>query len=275
MDGDDVFRALADSSRRELLDRLNTRDGQTLGELCAGLAMTRQSVSKHLAILEHAHLITTVWHGREKRHYLNVVPIHAIADRWVRTFDRRRAQALADLKTALEAQESPGMTSSPTTDHSQFVYRTWIRTTPEKLWQALTTTEFTRQYWNMEFITDWQPGSPMIWIYDGTRIEDPGQKVLEADPFKQLSFTWHGFTPEFSALIGLDDAMRETLLAEPRSVVTFEIEPLKDNDTWVQLIVTHTSETADSALVGMVTEGWPPLLSGLKTLLETGIPFPA
>lgn len=269
---EDVFRALADPSRRELLDRLNIRDGQTLGELCAGLAMTRQSVSKHLAILESAHLVTTVWHGREKRHYLNVVPINAIADRWLRAFDRTRAQALADLKTALEAQEDPPMSATPAP--SQFVYRTWIRTTPDALWQALTTTEFTRQYWNMEFITDWQPGSPMVWVYGGTRIEDPGQKVLEAEPGKRLSFTWHGFTPEFSATIGLDDETRAKLLGEARSVVTFEIETLEDNDKWVQLIVTHSSEAADSILVGMVTEGWPPLLSGLKTLLETGSTFP-
>ena len=274
MDGDAVFRALADPSRRELLDRLNACDGQTLGDLCVGLDMSRQSVSKHLAILEGALLITTVWQGREKRHFLNVVPINAIADRWLRTFDRTRVQALADLKTALEAQEEPRMSTSPAQATSQFVYRTWIRTTPEELWQALTTTEFTRQYWNMEFITDWQPGSPMVWIYNGTRIEDPEQKVLEAQPGKRLAFTWHGLTPEFSAVVGLDDETRATLIAEPRSIVTFEITPVDDNDAWVQLVVTHTCEVADSAIVGMVTEGWPSLLSGLKTLLETGTTFP-
>lgn len=273
---DDVFKALADPSRRDLLDRLNTRDGQTLGELCSGLAMTRQSVSKHLAILEGAGLVTTVWHGREKRHYLNAAPINAIADRWLHAFDRRRVQALADLKTALEAREELPMPSFPAPDHpSRFVYRTIIRTTPDKLWQALTTTEFTRQYWDMEFITDWQPGSPMTWIYNGTRIEDPEQKVLAAEPGKLLAFTWHGLTPEFSALVGLDDESRATLLAEPRSVVTFEIAPVDGSRDLVQLTVTHTCEAPDSALVSMVTEGWPPLLSNLKTLLETGIPFPA
>ena len=269
---EDVFRALADASRRELLDRLNTRDGQTLNELCAGLGITRQSVSKHLAILEGAHLVTTVWHGREKRHYLNVVPINAIADRWLRTFDRSRVQALADLKTALEAQEDSSMSDAPAP--SQFVYRTFIRTTPDKLWQALTTPEFTRQYWNMEFITDWQPGSPMVWIYDGTRIEDPGQKVLIAEPGKRLAYTWHGFTPEFSATIGLDDETRAKLLDEARSVITFDILTREDNANWVELVVTHTSEDENSILVGMVTAGWPPLLSDLKTLLETGSTFP-
>src|ERR1700758_4341038 len=99
---DEVFRALADASRRRLLDSLNARNGQSLRELCAGLDMTRQSVSKHLAVLEVANLITTVWHGREKLHYLNAVPINDIAERWITHFDRDRIHALSDLKRALE-----------------------------------------------------------------------------------------------------------------------------------------------------------------------------
>ena len=95
---DEVFKALADASRRELLDRLRADNGQTLGELCARLAMTRQAVSKHLAILEDANLVAVVWRGREKLHYLNPVPIHDIADRWIGKFERSRLQALSDLK---------------------------------------------------------------------------------------------------------------------------------------------------------------------------------
>jgi DNA-binding transcriptional ArsR family regulator len=98
---DDVFKALADPSRRQLLDSLNARSGQTLGELCGQLDMARQSVSKHLAVLERANLVTTVWSGREKLHYLNAEPINAIAERWISQY-RERAQALADLKRALE-----------------------------------------------------------------------------------------------------------------------------------------------------------------------------
>jgi DNA-binding transcriptional ArsR family regulator len=106
-DLDDVFRALADASRRELLDRLHAENGQTLGELCERLArggtvMTRQAVSKHLAILEAANLIATVKRGREKLHYLNPVPIHAIAERWIGKYERARLQALSDLKSELE-----------------------------------------------------------------------------------------------------------------------------------------------------------------------------
>jgi DNA-binding transcriptional ArsR family regulator len=99
----DVFRALADASRRELLDRLRADNGQTLGELCARLDMTRQAVSKHLGILEEANLVATVKRGREKLHYLNPVPIHDIAERWIGKFERHRLQALSELKKGLES----------------------------------------------------------------------------------------------------------------------------------------------------------------------------
>jgi DNA-binding transcriptional ArsR family regulator len=105
---DEVFKALADPSRRLLLDSLNTRNGQSLQELCAGLSMARQSVSKHLAVLEAANLVTTVWRGREKLHYLNAEPINAIADRWISHYARARVQILADLKTALESESMSG-----------------------------------------------------------------------------------------------------------------------------------------------------------------------
>jgi DNA-binding transcriptional ArsR family regulator len=102
---DEVFKALADASRRSLLDRLHASNGQTLNELCEGLAMTRQAVTKHLAILEAANLVTTFRQGREKLHYLNPVPIHDIADRWIGKFERSRLQALSELKKGLEARD--------------------------------------------------------------------------------------------------------------------------------------------------------------------------
>jgi len=100
-----VFKALADASRRELLDRLRADNGQTLNELCARLDMTRQAVSKHLGILEEANLVATVKQGREKLHYLNPVPIHDIAERWIRKFERHRLQALSELKKGLEVRD--------------------------------------------------------------------------------------------------------------------------------------------------------------------------
>src|SRR6266852_1584617 len=102
---DAVFRALADASRRDLLDRLRSDNGQTLGQLCERLAMTRQAVSKHLGILEEANLVATVKRGREKLHYLNPVPIHDIAERWIGKFERHRLQALSELKKGLEARD--------------------------------------------------------------------------------------------------------------------------------------------------------------------------
>ena len=129
---DDVFRALADPGRRRLLDSLNLRSGQTLRELCADMDMARQSVSKHLAVLEAAGLVTTVWRGREKLHYLNPAPIGEISERWINQYDRGRVRALADLKRALE--DHP-------VEKPSFVYSTYIRTTPERLWKALTNPE--------------------------------------------------------------------------------------------------------------------------------------
>ena len=102
---DEVFKALADASRRSLLDRLHTRNGQTLNELCEGLAMTRQAVTKHLAILEDANLVTTIRHGREKLHYLNPVPIHPIGERWIKKFERGKLAALGELKRQLEKRD--------------------------------------------------------------------------------------------------------------------------------------------------------------------------
>ena len=139
---DDVFKALADPSRRRLLDSLNARSGQSLRELCAGLDMARQSVSKHLAVLEAAGLITSVRQGREKLHYLNAAPISDIAERWINRYDQARVNALADLKRVLE--DTP--MSKP-----EFIYTTYIRTTPERLWQALTDPAFTKRYWATSF----------------------------------------------------------------------------------------------------------------------------
>ena len=102
---DEVFKALADPSRRELLDRLRADNGQTLNELCARLDMTRQAVSKHLGLLEEANLVATVKRGREKLHYLNPVPIHEIGERWIGKFERGRLQALSDMKQALESSD--------------------------------------------------------------------------------------------------------------------------------------------------------------------------
>jgi DNA-binding transcriptional ArsR family regulator/uncharacterized protein YndB with AHSA1/START domain len=261
---DEVFKALADPSRRQLLDSLNSQNGQTLRELCSGLDMARQSVSKHLAVLEAAHLVTTVRRGREKLHYLNAAPINEIGERWIRSYDRERVHALADLKRALE---DTGM------DKPSFVYTTYIRTTPERLWQALTDPAFTRRYWwETTFETDWKTGSTMRWDTRGVTIADPEQLVLESDPPRRLSYTWHTVTPELADVLELTEEARERLAAERRSKVTFEIEPLAE---LVKLTVVHDGFEAGSLMASLVSHGWPRVLSDVKTLLETGETMPA
>jgi uncharacterized protein YndB with AHSA1/START domain/DNA-binding transcriptional ArsR family regulator len=260
---DDAFKALADPSRRLLLDSLNERNGQTLGELCSHLQMARQSVSKHLAVLEAANLITTVRRGRAKLHYLNAAPINEIAERWITQYDQGRVHALGDLKTALEAT----LMDQPT-----FVYTTYIKTTPERLWQGLTDPAFTKRYWNIAFETDWQPGSAMVWKQAGVTTSGDGQRVVEADPYTRLSYTWHTITPEWAQAVGVDEQRRARLAAERRSKVTFEIQPIDDEQ--VKLTVIHDDLEPDGLLAEMITDGWPRVIANLKTLLETGEPLP-
>jgi uncharacterized protein YndB with AHSA1/START domain/DNA-binding transcriptional ArsR family regulator len=255
-DEDRVFRALADPSRRLLLDRLNAENGQTLRELCAALPMARQSVSKHLAILEEANLVTVLRQGREKLHYLNAEPIAAIGDRWIDRYQRGRVDALADLKRALE---------EPVMDNPTFVYTTYIRTTPERLWAGLTDPAFTTRYWGTTFETDWRPGSYLVWHHHGDTFDDPEQVVLEADPYRRLAYTWHTFTPAWASTHGFDDETFARVAAEPRSRVAFELEPADD---WVKLTVVHDGFDHGSYVAELVRGGWPRLLAELKTLLE-------
>lgn len=254
---DDVFKALADPNRRLLLDSLNDRNGQTLRDLCSRLSMARQSVSKHLAVLEAAHLITTVWRGREKLHYLNAEPINAIADRWINQYDRARVQTLADLKTALETHP---MSSS------EFVYVTYIRTTPERLWQAITDPAFSNRYMGHALVSDFKKGSEYVWSdCSGLEITDPGQVILESEPYRRLTFTFHTFVPELTTL-GLDGDVVRKAASERRSKVTFDIEPVEDGQ--VKLTVIHDEFPPESTVRELISGGWPWKLANLKSALE-------
>ena len=259
---DAVFRALADPSRRRLLDRLNARNGQSLRELCEGLDMARQSVSKHLAALEAANLVTSVRRGRERLHYLNPAPINAISERWIEQYDQARVRALADLKRAMEDTQM---------QKPSFVYTTYINTAPTKLWQALTEPAFTERYWGTTLESDWQVGSRITWHDRGATIADPEQVVLAADPPRRLAYTWHTFTPEWAEAQGFDEKLRAKLAAERRSKVTFEIEPAGAAS---KLTVVHDDFEPGSTVAEMISEGWPALLSDLKSLLETGATVP-
>ncbi|WP_432035241.1 ArsR/SmtB family transcription factor [Streptomyces cucumeris] len=244
---DKVFKALADQTRRYLLDRLREHNGQTLGELCRRLEMTRQSATQHLAVLEAAHLVTTVRRGREKLHYLNPVPLQEVQERWIDRFERPRLRALSAVKR--DAEEA--MTGKPT-----FVYVIYIESTPEKVWQALTDADLTAAYWGHSNVSDWRAGSP--WEHrrtDGSGIADVVGTVEESVPPTRLVTTWA--------------APGEEPAGGP-SRVTFDVQPY---DGIVRLTVTHENladETEREAAAG----GWAAVLSNLKSLLETGSPLP-
>ena len=244
---DKVFKALADQTRRYLLDRLHERGGQTLGELCERLAMTRQSATQHLAVLEAANLVSVVRQGREKLHYLNPVPLHELQERWIDKFERPRLRALG----AVKRQAEDAMAERPT-----YSYVIYIESTPEKVWHALTDADLTAAYWGHSNVSDWQPGS--AWEHrrtDGSGIADVVGTVVESVPPERLVTTW--------AAPGAEPA------AGP-SRVTFAIEPYEEI---VRLTVTHEN-LADEAERKDVAGGWAAVLSNLKSLLETGSPLP-
>ncbi len=274
-DADAVFRALSDPARRRLLDRLNERNGLSLTELCTDMGMTRQSVSKHLGVLEEADLVTTLRRGREKLHYLNAAPINDIADRFIHHYDRARAEALADLKTALEATPMDQKSSE-----ASFVYTTYIQATPERVWQGLTDPAFTKRYWRhpksggVSFRTDWQKSSAYDVAYDEVDlvISNPEQVILESDYPRRLAYTWHTFSPGWAAAHQFDEATIAAWRAEPRSKVAFDIE--EAGEGVVKLTVVHDGFAPGSAVLEGVRGGWPAVIASLKTLLETGTALP-
>lgn len=150
----------------------------------------------------------------------------------------------------------------------EFVYTIYIKTTPERLWQALTDPSFTRRYWGVEFETDWREGSPMTWHQSGYTDADPGQVVLRSEPFRHLAYSWHTITPDENrwSTVYTDEELARAA-GERRSRVSFELEELGDQ---VKLTVTHDGFDPDSIILTSNSQGWPALLSSLKTLLETG-----
>jgi len=250
---DSVFKALADPTRRLMLDRLREQNGQTLRELCERLDMARQSATQHLDILERANLVTVVRRGRERLHYLNPVPIHEIQERWISGFDMLRLQAISAIKHQAEeyAMTNEG-TPVPT-----YVYVTYIRASAEQVWQALTDADLTARYWGHANVSDWQPGS--AWEHrraDGSGVVDVTGRVVESEPPTHLVITFED-TPDA-------ESPREP------SVVTFLVEPHHDI---VRLTVTHETLANQEMLTG-ISNGWPAVLANLKSLLETGEVLP-
>jgi uncharacterized protein YndB with AHSA1/START domain len=235
-----VFRALADPTRRALLDELFARDGQTLVALTARHEMTRIAVAKHLKILEEAGLVVTRRRGREKLHYLNPVPIRLVYDRWVNKYTEPWAAGLADLKRDLESQ-------------MEKVFEIYIRTTPQQLWDAITDPATRQKYhFGSTINSDWTVGSAYQLIHAGAERPLMEGENLEVDRPRRLVQT-------LRALWGPEAERGGT------SRLTWEIEPVGDSCR-LTLIHDQLPEDAPPELYG----GWPMILSGLKTWLETG-----
>ena len=154
-------------------------------------------------------------------------------------------------------------------DTRPFVYTSYINAQPEQVWKGLTDPAFTRRYWGIELLTDWKVGSTITWEHHGVTIVDPEQVVLESDPYRRLAYTWHSFTEEWAKAYKLDEERRAALAAEPRTRATFEIEPVDDMS---KLTVVHEFFQPDSLVATMVSQGWPQVISALKTTLEAPAP---
>jgi uncharacterized protein YndB with AHSA1/START domain len=238
---DEVFRALADPTRRSLLDELFKRDGQTLSALERRLPMTRFGVMKHLKVLEEAGVVVTKRRGREKLHFLNPVPIRLVHDRWVSKYAEPWAATLSGLKHTLEEE------------NMEKVFDIYIKTTPERLWEAITDSEMRQKYsFGVAVTSEWTPGSPYEAVHPKAPTPISEGENLEVDPPRRL-------VQSFNAL------WSEDVRREGTSRVTWEIEPVGDS---CRLTVTHDQlrEGVNDEIYG----GWPMILSGLKTLLETG-----
>jgi uncharacterized protein YndB with AHSA1/START domain len=250
-----VFRALSDPQRRRLLDALRERDGQALNELELALpGMTRFGVMKHLRVLEAAGLVATRRQGRRKIHFLNPVPIQLIADRWISRYAAAWVGPMTRLKHALEG---PAMTDR--THHEEVpmpasdlkhVYEMYIRATPDRVWRAITESEFTRRYYyDNDVASDWKVGSPIVYRGDDGKESITGE-ILEIDPPRRLVHTFY--------FPGTD---------ESPSRVTWTIEPRGEASL---LTLVHDEFDGETVTYRSVEHGWVPILSGLKTVLETG-----
>ena len=245
-----VFKALADPTRRELLDELLRSDGQTLTALAGRFAITRVAVAKHLALLEDAGLVVTRRHGREKHHFLNAVPLQLIHDRWVNKYTHGWTAALVDLRSSLETS-TPETTKLETT--MKKVFEIYIRCSPELLWQAITDADTRARFqFGARVHSSWTADSTYQVVHAGAPRPLVEGENLEVDPPRRLVQSYRA---------GWDD----DVAAAGTSRVTWEIEPVGDS---CRLTVIHDDlpTDADPHLYG----GWPMILSGLKTWIETG-----
>lgn len=256
MDDASVFRALADPTRRQLLDLLFEHDGRSLTELESVLPMTRFGVMKHLGILEEAQLITTRKVGREKLHYLNPIPIQLIWERWINKYSAGHISALADLKAVLEGEGEKSMTADA---KPRLVYQIIIRAPQERVWEAITTSDFTtRYYYGSALQTDLTIGSPFTYhMPNGSPIVEGA--VVACEPPNRLVHTYHSLWPPMN-----EDAPTQ---------VTWELTPMPGGITKVTVL--HENFQGETPTYqGLQSGGWTWILSNLKTVLETGESLP-
>lgn len=245
-----MFRAINDPSRRLLLDTLYEQDGQTLGELCGHLpGMTRYGVMNHLKVLEAAGLVIAHRHGRSKFHYLNPVPLRVIHDRWISRYAALRVGAI----TGLEARMKRG---EHTMDKPLHIYKSYIRGTAEEVWDAITNPAKTVQYFYGTAVESaWQVGSSMSYYHPDGRQASEGE-ILAIDPPKRLEFT-------FRAL------WDEQLAAEGPAREVWRLNPVNE---MVELVIELYD--AGPRTVADFSEGFPYIVAGLKSLVETGVALP-
>lgn len=251
----DVFDALANAHRRQLLDLLRERDGRTLGDLDACLPLSRFAVMKHLGVLEEAGLVVTRKVGREKFHYLNPVPIQEVSDRWISRYASPFARGLNDLKSGFQQGifKMDTVTIAP-----KHVYALYIDAAPEAVWAVLTDDEKTPlwQHFNMTSRTDWRVGGKIEFLIDGHAMIVG--ELLELTAPKRLS---HSFSARWA----------EDVAGDPPSRVTWELEPVGNGATKLTLV--HDDFGGDTTTSRMVAAGWIEAISRFKTLVETGRVF--
>ena len=258
-----VFKALADPTRRAILDSLYEHDGQTLGELESAFVMSRFGVMKHLRVLGAANLVTAHRAGRAKLHYLNPVPIRELQERWTDKFALAASTSLLGLRAEVEkgarmaAIETAGEARAAQESKPSHVFAIFIRATPERVWEAITTSDYTLQYYFSSAVeSDLTPGSPIVYRIDGEPVLVGD--VIECEPPTKL-------------VTSFDARWDDDVRPDAPSTISWLIEPAGPGVS--KLTVVHDGFAGETATYNQVGGGMPFILSGLKTLLETGEPL--
>ncbi len=241
---DELFRALADPTRREIIDLLQEQPGQNVSELTEHFEVTRYAIMKHLKTLEEGNLVVSRREGRSRRLYVNPMPLQTMYERWLSRYSAAVASGLAAFQRELEEEEKPmaGI---------EHVFELYIQATPERVWRALTDPDETvNYYFGTRVESDFEPGSPLRYRHPDGKVGIEGE-IVEAEPPERLVHTF-------------DFPHND----DPSSQVVFELEAMGENLT--KLTVIHEAFDEENETYHSVSDGWPKVLNGLKTYVETG-----